>query len=188
MTDSSAAAIRHIIAAMGDDPDRPGLRDTPVRVQRSWATLFGGYGMDASALLQRSFPCEGHRYSGMVALGDIDFFSTCEHHMLPFWGRAYVGYIPAPGGRIVGISKLARVVECYTRRLQVQERITDQIADAIDANLSPIGVGVVLRAQHLCITARGVQKQHAMMVTSAIRGAMQRHEVRAEFLSLVGLG
>jgi len=187
MSAESHDLVRQVIQAIGDNPERPGLRDTPSRVCRSWQTLFGGYQLDPAQILTTSFPCEEHQYGDMVTLGDIDFFSTCEHHLLPFWGRAYVGYIPAPDGRLVGVSKLARLVECFSRRLQIQERITDQVADSLELHVRPLGAAVVLRAQHLCITARGVEKQHAMMVTSALRGAMKQHEVRAEFLSLAGL-
>jgi GTP cyclohydrolase I len=174
--------IREILKSIGDDPDREGLKDTPDRVVRSWRKLYGGYNEKADDVLKTVFTdgaCDE-----MVLLRDIEFYSTCEHHMLPFFGKAHIGYIPA--GRVVGISKLARLLEVYSRRLQIQEKLTTQIAEALVDNLRPKGVMVVLEAQHFCMTARGVEKQHSIMVTSAIRGSLSEPETRAEFLRLIG--
>ena len=177
-------SLRHIISYIGDDPNREGLIDTPNRVVRSWKKLFGGYKEDSFKILSNaSFDAEG--YDEMIMLKNLEFYSTCEHHMIPFFGKATVAYIPE--SRIVGISKLARVVEVFARRLQIQERMTTQITDAIDEVLHPLGVMVVLEAQHLCMIARGVEKQHSSMVTSAVRGVFRdKPEVRAEFFSLKG--
>jgi GTP cyclohydrolase I len=178
-------SVAHILECIGENPARPGLEDTPKRVVRSWRKIYGGYDVDVAKLLSTAFPCEGHRYRDMVVLSGIGFFSTCEHHMLPFWGHAAVGYIPKD--RLVGVSKLARVVDAFARRLQVQERMTDQIAAAIEQALDPVGVAVVIKAQHLCMTARGVEQEHTEMTTSALRGAFMQSEPRSEFLSLAGL-
>jgi GTP cyclohydrolase I len=172
--------IKKIIKAIGDDPDREGLKDTPLRVVKSWGRLFGGYREKAEDVLQTVF-VEG-ACDEMVLLKDIEFYSTCEHHMLPFFGKCSIGYIPS--GRVVGISKLARLVEVFARRLQIQERLTTQIADALCTHLQPSGVMVVMEAQHFCMTARGVEKQDSIMVTSAIRGVFKLPEVRQEFLRL----
>lgn len=149
---------------------------------RSWGRLYGGYQVDPKTVLATSF-CE--KCDEMVVLRDIEFYSTCEHHMLPFFGRAAVGYIP--NGKVVGISKLARLVECFSRRLQIQERLTRQIADAIQECLNPLGVAVVMRAQHLCMVARGVEKQNSAMMTSSMLGAFRDADsaARREFLSLI---
>ncbi len=176
--------LRDLISFIGDDVYREGLKGTPDRIIRSWQKLFGGYKEDSFKILSNaSFDAEG--YDEMIMLKEIEFYSTCEHHMIPFFGRATVAYIPE--SRIVGISKLARVVEVFARRLQIQERMTTQITDAIDEVLHPLGVMVVLEAQHLCMIARGVEKQHSSMVTSAVRGVFRdKPEVRAEFFSLKG--
>lgn len=176
-----AAAVREVIAAIGDDAAREGLRETPERIARMYAQLFSGLAEDPLAVLQRGFE-EDHKE--MVVLKDIPFYSMCEHHFLPFHGAAHVGYVPE--GRIVGVSKLARVVDILARRPQMQERLTSQIADAIMEGLHPDGVAVVIEAEHLCMTMRGVQKPGARMITSAIRGGFRRRGVtRSEFLSLV---
>ncbi|MBX6373064.1 MAG: GTP cyclohydrolase I FolE [Acetobacteraceae bacterium] len=180
------AAVRTLIRWAGDDPDREGLIDTPDRVLRAYAEWFGGYDEDPVALLERTFG-ESGGYDGIVLLRDVRFVSHCEHHMAPIFGRAHVAYLP--GARVVGISKLARIVELYARRLQIQERMTAQIADAIDAVLQPRGVAVVVEATHGCMATRGVHKPGAAMVTGRMLGAFRDHPgTRAEFLSAVGLG
>ncbi len=176
-----AAAVREIIAAIGEDASREGLVETPERIARMYAELFSGVHEDPADVLRRSFD---EQHKEMVILKDIPFYSLCEHHFLPFHGAAHVGYVPE--GRIVGVSKLARVVEVLARRPQMQERLTSQVADAIMDGLHPDGVAVVIEAEHLCMTMRGVQKPGARMITSAIRGGFRRRGVtRSEFLSLV---
>lgn len=176
-TDHVVRILEHI----GEDPHREGLRGTPERVVKSWLKLFGGYRQDPQAVLGTQF--EGESYDQMVVLDNIEFFSTCEHHMQPFFGRAHVAYIP--NKRVVGISKLARVVEVFARRLQIQERLTTQIAQAIEKALDPRGVGVVLEGQHFCMVCRGVEKQNSVMRTSTLLGAFRETQVRAEFLTLI---
>ena len=156
-----------ILKAIGEDPQRESLRDTPRRIAEMYAEIFAGIKMDARAELSVGFE-EGHRE--MVILKDISFYSMCEHHLLPFYGVAHVGYIPNKEGRVVGISKLARVVDIFARRLQLQERMTTQIADAIMEALQPDGVAVVIQAVHLCMTMRGIEKPGSAVVTSATRG------------------
>ena len=174
-------AVREMLLAIGEDPDREGLQQTPARVARAYAELFAGLHEDPRHHLNATFD-EGHKE--MVILRDIPFASLCEHHLLPFTGVAHVGYIPQ--GRIVGLSKLARLVEGYARRPQVQERLTSEVADAIMEVLRPDGCGVVVEAVHTCMTIRGVEKPGAVMVTSAMRGGFrQRPETRAEFMSFV---
>lgn len=172
-----------ILNAIGEDPQRESLRDTPRRIAEMYAELFAGMKMDAKEELSVGFE-EGHRE--MVILKDIPFYSMCEHHLLPFYGVAHVGYIPNNEGRVVGISKLARVVDIFARRLQLQERMTTQIADAIMEALQPDGVAVVIQAVHLCMTMRGIEKPGSTVITSATRGLFRsRAATRAEFLSLV---
>jgi GTP cyclohydrolase I len=179
--DRIANAVREIIAAIGEDGGREGLRETPERIGRMFAELFSGLGKDPLEPLRRGFQ-EDHKE--MVILRGIPFYSLCEHHFLPFHGQAHVGYVPE--GRIVGVSKLARVVDILARRPQMQERLTSQVADAIMEGLGPDGVAVVIEAEHLCMTMRGVQKPGTTMITSAIRGGFRRRGVtRSEFLSLV---
>jgi len=174
-------AVREIIAAIGENPAREGLAETPERIARMYADLFSGLYEDPKDVLARGFE-EDHKE--MVILKDIPFYSLCEHHFLPFHGSAHVGYVPE--GRIVGVSKLARVVDILARRPQMQERLTSQVADAIMEGLRPDGVAVVIEAEHLCMTMRGVQKSGARMITSAIRGGFRRRGVtRSEFFSLV---
>jgi GTP cyclohydrolase IA len=174
-------AVREIIEAIGENPEREGLLDTPARIGRLYAELFSGLTQDPLDVLRKGFD-EAHKE--MVILKDIPFYSLCEHHFLPFHGSAHVGYVPE--GRIVGVSKLARVVDILARRPQLQERLTSQVADAIMEGLHPDGVAVVIEAEHLCMTMRGVQKPGARMITSAIRGGFRRRGVtRSEFLSLV---
>ncbi len=174
-------AIREVIEAVGEDPGREGLRETPVRVARMYAELFEGLHSDPREYLRVGFEA-GH--DEMVILRDIPFYSVCEHHFMPFHGVAAIGYIP--DGRVVGLSKLARLLDGYARRPQLQERLTGQVADALMETLQPDGVAVVIEAEHLCMTQRGVKKPGSRMVTSATRGQFRQNQVtRAEFLSLV---
>lgn len=182
-TESAQALVLGVIHAIGEDPKREGLVDTPSRVVKSWSTLFGGYKMDPKEILERRFSSE--KYDQMIVLRDIEMYSTCEHHMLPFYGKAHIAYIP--NGHVVGLSKLARLVECFARRMQIQEKLTQQIADAMVEHTGARGVGVMIEAQHMCMVARGVQKQNSVMVTSAIRGVFKDDPgVRDEFLRLGG--
>jgi GTP cyclohydrolase I len=177
------AAVLSIIKAIGEDPKREGLRDTPQRIADMYTELFSGLNMDAKAELTVGFEVGHHE---MVILRDIPFYSMCEHHFLPFYGVAHVGYIPSEEGRVVGVSKLARVVYIFAKRLQLQERMTSQIADAICEALQPDGVAVVIQAEHLCMTMRGIKKPGSNVITSATRGLFRsRAATRAEFLSLV---
>ncbi len=176
-------AMLSIIEAIGDDPQREGLQGTPQRIAEMYAELFSGLDMDAKAELTVGFEV-GHRE--MVILRDVPFYSMCEHHLLPFYGVVHVGYVPNHEGRVVGISKLARVVEVFAKRPQLQERMTTQIADAILEALQPDGVAVVIQAEHLCMTMRGIKKPGSNVVTSATRGLFRsKAATRAEFLSLV---
>ena len=175
--------IRELLIKIGEDPQREGLLTTPQRVARSYSEICGGYRMDPDVLVREAlFEAEGQE---MVLVNDIDFFSLCEHHMLPFFGKAHVAYIP--NSKIVGLSKIARVVEAYARRLQVQERITAQIVDCLMRNLDAMGVAVVLHAQHLCMMMRGIQKQNSFAVTSEMLGVFKENaKTRSEFLTLIG--
>ncbi|MBA7630798.1 GTP cyclohydrolase 1 [subsurface metagenome] len=176
-------AVASIIKAIGEDPKREGLVDTPRRVAEMYAELFMGIGMNAKEELKVVYEA-GHRE--MVILRDIPFYSMCEHHLLPFYGVAHIGYIPDVNGRIVGISKLARVLEIITKRPQIQERMTSEIADAIMDGLKPSGVVVVVQAEHLCMIMRGIKKPGSHIVTSALRGTFRTHpETRTEFFSLL---
>ena len=176
-------AVSSIIEAIGEDANREGLTGTPGRVAEMYAELFAGIGKDPREELAVGFEA-GHRE--MVVLKDIPFYSMCEHHLLPFFGVAHIGYIPNTDGRIVGISKLARVVEIIARRPQLQERMTTEIADAIVDGIGAAGVAVVIQAQHLCMIMRGIEKPGSNVITSAIRGAFrQRAASRAEFFSLI---
>ncbi len=176
-------AISDIIEAIGEDPKREGLLGTPERVAEMYAELFGGMKQDPREELKVGFEL-GHRE--MVVLRDIPFYSMCEHHLLPFYGVAHIGYIPNEEGRIVGISKLARVVEVISRRPQLQERMTTEIADVIMEAIKPAGVAVVIQAEHLCMIMRGIKKPGANVVTSAIRGIFSRKAAsRAEFFSII---
>jgi len=174
-------AIKNQIEYIGDNPEREGLVDTPERVIKSWSKLYGGYKEIPEEILKTTF-IEG-KCDEMVILKDIEFYSTCEHHILPFFGKVHIGYIPKD--KVVGVSKLARLVECFARRLQIQERMTSEIADNINKVLDCEGVMVIVEAQHFCMTSRGVEKQRAKMITSAMRGNYERVEVRNEFLSLI---
>ena len=176
-------AALSIIEAIGDDPQREGLQDTPQRIAEMYAELFSGMDTDAKTELSVGFEAGHHE---MVILKDIPFYSMCEHHLLPFFGLAHVGYIPNENGRVVGVSKLARVVETFAKRPQLQERMTTQIADAIMEALEPDGVAVVVQAEHLCMTMRGIKKPGSNVVTSATRGNFRsKAATRSEFLSLV---
>ena len=181
--DKIKKAITSIIEAIGEDPAREGLVDTPSRVAEMYAELFMGVDKDAKGELSVVYEA-GHRE--MVVVRDIPFYSMCEHHLLPFYGTAHIGYIPDADGRVVGISKLARVVEIAARRPQIQERMTTEIADAIVDGLNPAGVAVVVQGEHLCMIMRGIKKPGSSIVTSAIRGAFRTHpDTRAEFFSLI---
>ncbi len=179
--DRIKAAVLEIIKAIGEDPEREGLRDTPRRIADMYTEVFSGLYQDPIQLLQTGFE-EAHRE--MVVLKDIPFYSTCEHHFLPFHGRVHVGYIP--NGRVVGVSKLARAVEVIARRPQLQERITSLVADALMEGITPVGAGVVVEAEHLCMTMRGIKKPGSKMITSAMRGVFRDSAItRNEFLNLV---
>ena len=176
------AAVRELLAAIGEDPDRDGLRDTPGRVARAYEEVFAGLWQQPQEVLTTTFEL-GH--DEMVLVKNIETFSMCEHHLLPFHGEAHVGYIPGDDGRIAGISKLARLVEVFARRPQVQERLTCQVADAMVDLLSPRGVIVVVDCEHLCMSMRGVRKPGSRTVTSAVRGQLREATSRAEAMSLI---
>ncbi len=174
--------VRGLLSAIGDDPLREGLIDTPKRVVKSWAELYSGYSKDPEAILGTTF--EAGKYDEMVILKDIELYSTCEHHMIPFFGKAHIAYIPTE--RVVGLSKLARLVEVFSRRLQIQEKLTDQIAETLDKVLKPRGVAVVIEAKHMCMCARGVSKQNSSMITSSLRGLLKEDpKARGEFMSMI---
>ena len=175
------AAIRDMILYIGDNPDREGLLNTPKRIIKSWRELYSGYGKDPNEVLSVTFESESNE---LIVLRDIDLASTCEHHMMPFTGKCHIGYIPS--GRIVGISKLARLVDIFAKRLQIQERLTTQIADSIMKYLNPVGCMVVIEAVHLCMRIRGVSKQNSTMVTHAVRGMFKEDTpIRSEFLAAI---
>jgi GTP cyclohydrolase I len=177
------AAVREILSAIGEDPDRPGLQDTPARVARAYAETFAGLLQDPYEVLATTFD-EDH--DEMVLVKDIAMYSTCEHHLVPFHGVAHVGYIPGADGRVTGLSKLARLVEVYARRPQVQERMTRQVADALYEVLKPQGVIVVIEAEHLCMAMRGIRKPGATTVTSAVRGIFRDNAAtRSEAMDLI---
>jgi GTP cyclohydrolase I len=173
---------RELLSRLGEDAARDGLAETPERVEKAMAFLTQGYTMDVATVLNDAlFEVE---YDEMVMVRDVEFYSLCEHHLLPFFGKVHVAYVPS--GRVIGLSKIPRLVEMYSRRLQVQERLTTQIADAIVQAIEPQGVGVIVEAQHLCMMMRGVEKQHSATVTSAMRGVFKTQtQTRNEFLSLV---
>jgi len=176
------AAIRELLLAVGEDPDREGLLETPARVARAYREIFAGLRMTPQDVLTTTFDL-GHEE--MVLVKDIEVYSTCEHHLVPFHGVAHVGYIPGADGRITGLSKLARLVDVFARRPQVQERLTSQVADALVAQLQPRGVIVVVECEHLCMSMRGVRKPGSRTVTSAVRGQMRNAATRAEAMSLI---
>lgn len=179
--DDLASHYKSIIRLLGEDPDREGLQKTPIRVAKAMQILTRGYGQDAHKVLLGALFEE--KYSQMVIVKDIDFFSLCEHHMLPFYGKVHVAYIP--DGYITGLSKIARVVDIYSHRLQVQERMTLQIKDCIQETLRPLGVMVVVEAKHMCMQMRGVEKQNAITTTSDFSGAFNQAKTREEFMNLL---
>ena len=182
--DEAEQAVRVLLRWAGDDPEREGLLDTPKRVARAYEEYFRGYSQDPYAILRRTFE-ETNGYDEMVVLRDIDFRSHCEHHVAPIVGCAHIGYLP--NHRVVGISKLARVVDVFARRLQIQEKLTTEVADAIETVLQPRGVGVVIEAAHHCMTTRGVSKEGVLMVTSRMLGTFRSDpKTRREFLSMIG--
>lgn len=177
------AAVREILAAVGEDPEREGLLETPARVARMYDEILAGLNEDPKRHLEKQFKAD--RHGELVMVKDIAIYSMCEHHMLPFYGKAHIAYIPKDG-RITGLSKLARMADGYARRLQVQERLTTQIADAVMEVLEPRGVLVVIEAEHMCMTMRGVQKPGSLTITSAVRGYFERDmKARAEAMSLI---
>jgi GTP cyclohydrolase I len=180
--DRAAAAVRELLIAVGENPDRDGLKDTPERVARMYAETMSGLRMAAADVLTTTFDL-GH--DEMVLVKDIEVYSLCEHHLTPFFGVAHVGYIPSEEGRITGLSKLARLVDVFARRPQVQERLTTQVADSLTRILRPLGVIVVLECEHLCMSMRGVRKPGARTVTSAVRGQLRDTATRAEAMSLI---
>ena len=176
------AAVREILIGIGEDPDRDGLRDTPERVARAYAEMFSGMRQDPESVLATVFDV-GH--DELVLVKDIEVWSCCEHHLVPFTGVAHIGYIPSRDGKITGLSKLARLVDLYAKRPQVQERLTTQIADAINRFLEPRGVIVVIECEHLCMTMRGVRKPGSKTITSAVRGQLRDAATRAEAMGLI---
>jgi GTP cyclohydrolase I len=181
-TESLIKDYLSILEEVGENPEREGLVKTPERAAKAMQFLTQGYDQDAEAVLKSAMFRED--YSEMVLVKDIELYSLCEHHMLPFFGKAHVAYIP--NGYIVGLSKVPRVIDIFARRLQVQERLTDQILHAIQSTLNPLGVAVVIEARHMCMMMRGVQKQNSVTTTSAFTGEFQKAETRSEFLSLIG--
>jgi GTP cyclohydrolase I len=178
---STEEMYREILSRLGEDPSRQGLQATPARVEKAMAELTKGYDEDPTQILRGALFDED--YDEMVIVKDIEMFSLCEHHMLPFFGKVHVAYIPK--GKVIGLSKIPRLVEVFARRLQIQERLTRQIADAIQNAIAPQGVGVIIEARHLCMMMRGIEKQHSSTVTSAMVGCFRQKETRLEFLSLV---
>ena len=176
------AAVRELLAAIGEDPDRDGLKETPKRVAKSYAEIFAGLHQTAEEVLSTTFAL-GH--DELVVVKDIPLYSVCEHHLVPFHGHAHVGYIPNEDGRITGLSKIARLVELYARRPQVQERMTTQVADAMARIMAPRGVIVVMECEHLCMSMRGIRKPGATTVTSAVRGQLRDSATRAEAMALI---
>ena len=176
--------VREMLVRLGEDPDREGLEQTPARVRKAMQFLTRGYQEDPETILNGALFTEN--YDEMVIVKDIEMFSLCEHHMLPFFGKVHIAYIP--NGKVIGLSKLPRLVEVFSRRLQVQERLTTQIAETIQETIKPQGVGVICEARHLCMMMRGVEKQHSSAVTSAMLGAFRDLDTRSEFLSLIRNG
>ena len=179
--DELASHYEKILSLLGEDPQREGLQKTPMRVAKAMQVLTRGYAQDAKQVLLDALFDE--KYNQMVIVKDIDFFSMCEHHMLPFYGKVHVAYIP--NGHITGLSKIARVVDIYSHRLQVQERLTQQIGDCIQSALKPFGVMVVIEAKHMCMQMRGVEKQNSITTTSAFSGAFNQAKTREEFMNLL---
>jgi GTP cyclohydrolase I len=181
ITEVLADNYRTIIENLGEDVNREGLEKTPERVAKAMQFLTHGYGLNPLEILKSALFTEDHKQ--MIVVKDIEVYSMCEHHMLPFFGKAHVAYIP--NGKIVGLSKIPRIVDAYARRLQVQERLTDQIKDCIQEALNPLGVAVVIEAQHMCMQMRGIQKQNSVTTTSSFTGAFEKDKTRKEFISLV---
>jgi len=181
-TERIERAVAELLLAIGEDPTRDGLRDTPARVARAYKEIFSGIHTDPTEVLTTNFDL-GHEE--LVLVKGIEFYSVCEHHLLPFFGVAHIGYVPGFGGKITGLSKLARVVDLYAKRPQVQERLTTQIADAIETALQPAGVIVVVEAEHLCMSMRGIKKTSALTVTSTARGSLKTDPAKAEVLTLI---
>jgi GTP cyclohydrolase I len=181
-SEALAGHIESILEILGEDPDREGLADTPRRVAQAYQFLMHGYALDPREILQQAVFEEN--YDEMILVKDIEVYSLCEHHMLPFYGKAHVAYIP--DGKIVGLSKIPRTVEVFARRLQVQERLTLQIRDAIDEVVDPLGTAVVIEAKHLCMMMRGAEKQNSATTTSSVSGEFDKHATRAEFMRLIG--
>jgi len=181
-TDALAEHVESILEIVGEDPSREGLAESPKRVARAYQFLMHGYALDAKEILRQALFEEA--YDEMILVKDIEVYSLCEHHMLPFYGKAHVAYIP--DGKIVGLSKIPRTVEVFARRLQVQERLTQQIRDAIDDVVQPLGTAVVIEARHLCMMMRGAEKQNSMTTTSSVSGEFDKHATRAEFMRLIG--
>lgn len=179
--DDLAGHYRHVLQLLGEDPNREGLEKTPTRVAKAMQVLTRGYTQDPHKVLTDALFAE--KYNQMVIVKDIDFFSMCEHHMLPFYGKAHVAYIP--NGHITGLSKIARVVDIFSHRLQVQERLTQQIKDCIQDTLQPLGTMVVIEAKHMCMQMRGIEKQNSITTTSAFSGAFNQAKTREEFMDLV---
>lgn len=179
-----AEKYRSILKELGEDPDREGLKKTPERVAKALQFLTHGYDLDPAGILRSAMFRQD--YQQMVIVKDIELYSLCEHHLLPFFGKCHVAYIP--DGYIVGLSKIPRVVDAFARRLQVQERLTVEIRDCIETTLKPLGVAVVIEAQHLCMVMRGIQKQHSVATTSAFTGEFNTEKTRAEFMRLIGRG
>jgi GTP cyclohydrolase IA len=180
--DRIESAVREILIAVGEDPDRDGLVETPRRVAKAYAEMFAGLHQEPAEVLGVTFDID---HEELVLVKDIPFYSTCEHHLVPFHGLAHIGYIPSPEGKVTGLSKLARLVEIYARRPQVQERLTTQIVEALEEHLQPRGAIVVIECEHLCMSMRGVRKPGAKTVTSAVRGQLRQQATRAEAMSLI---
>src|SRR5699024_4769594 len=177
------AAVRELLLAVGEDPEREGLKETPARVARAYREVFAGLHVDPTQVLEKTFD-EGHQE--LVLVKDIPIYSTCEHHLVPFFGKAHIGYIPGPEGRVTGLSKLARLVDLYAKRPQVQERLTGQVADALVDKLQPTSAIVVIECEHLCMAMRGIRKPGATTITSAVRGGFKSDaRSRAEAMSLI---
>ncbi|NYG06541.1 GTP cyclohydrolase I [Phycicoccus badiiscoriae] len=176
------AAVRELLIAIGEDPDREGLVETPARVARAYGEFFAGLSLDAASVLAKTFQIE---HEEMILVRDIEVYSMCEHHLVPFHGVAHVGYIPAKDGRVTGLSKLARLVEMYARRPQVQERLTTQVADSLVTHLGAQGVIVIVECEHLCMSMRGIRKPGSRTITSAVRGQLRDPATRAEAMALL---
>jgi GTP cyclohydrolase I len=182
MTTTNESHIKNLLIAIGEDPNREGLKDTPKRVVKSWETLFGGYKQNPKDILTTQF---NSNYKSMIVCDNIEFYSTCEHHLLPFYGVCHIGYIP--NKKIIGLSKMPRLLEVFARRLQIQERLTDQIADSLMEHLDPLGCGIIIKSKHMCMNCRGIQKRNASMITSSIRGIFFQSHVKDEFMQLINL-